>query len=274
MRYLYGKNVFLTGGSSGIGLAVSELFAAGGYTVYAASRHPPKETRIFPGDGKIHPVALDVRDQISVCETVSSVLADADIGIVIHCAGIGIACPGEDYPSEAVENLMQTNYNGVLRVNSLILPHFRSRGNGLCLITGSVAGIFPIPYQSHYCSSKAALDLYAGALRMEMRNYGVRVSLIMPGDTATGFTKTRKYEISETSPLYADCLRAVKKMEKDELEGRDPESVARVILKLSTRKKPPAHKIVGPAYMSLVFLKRLLPDRLVELIIRKLYTGS
>jgi len=271
MKSNYGTKVFLTGGSSGIGLATAELFAANGYTVYAASRNPQKETRSFPGGGEIYPVSLDVRDLQSINAAAEHVLNLADIGIVVHCAGVGIACAGEDYPTEAINGLMETNYNGVLRVNSAFLPHLRKRGSGLCVIVGSVAGIFPIPFQSHYCSSKAALDLYASSLRMELRNYGVRICLVMPGDTNTGFTGARKYEIEETSPFYQTCIKAVQKMEKDELAGRPPESSARVILRLSSKRNPPARIIVGFDYKLLAFIKRLLPDRLIEYILRSMY---
>ena len=275
MNYPYGKNVFLTGGSSGIGLAAARLLAENGYTVYSASRNPVAEDADVsgPGSGSIKPVALDVRDSDSVAAAAASVLAEADIGIVIHCAGVGIACAGEDYPSEAVENLMQTNFSGVLRVNSAFLPHLRGRGGGLCVITGSVAGLFPVPFQSHYCASKAALDSYAAALRMELCDYGVKVSLIMPGDTNTGFTAARKYEISDDSPLYDDCRRAVGKMEKDELGGRNPVSVARAILKLIARKNPAARKIIGVGYKLLAVLRRLLPGRFVEWILRLMFIG-
>jgi len=273
MQYIYGKNVFLTGGSSGIGMATAELFAENGYTVYAASRNPPADIRSFNSGGVIHPVKLDVRDTRSVDEAVESILARDDIGIVIHCAGIGIACAGEDFPADAVMNLMETNFTGVLRVNSRILPHLRNRGCGLCIIVGSVAGVLPIPYQSHYCASKAALDLYTASLRMELRNFGVRVSLVMPGDTNTGFTGARKYEINESSPYYEACLRAVGKMEKDELSGYPPVSAAKVIFKLSKANNPPARKTVGFDYKLLIFLRRLLPDRIIEYILRAIYIG-
>ena len=271
MKYLYGKNIFLTGGSSGIGLAAAELFAANGYTVFAASRNPPGEIRGFPGGGQIKPVALDVRNQRSIDTTVESVLSQADIGIVIHCAGIGIACAAEDFPTEAVTNLLETNFSGVLRLNSRLLPHFRNRGAGLCLIIGSMAGVFPIPFQSHYSASKAALDSYASALRMELQEYGVRVSLVMPGDTNTGFTAARSYEIDESSPYYDACLKSVRKMERDEVRGRQPITAARAILKLSEQKAPTARKIVGFDYKLLAFLRRVLPYKLVEFILRKMY---
>ena len=271
MKYPYGKYVFLTGGSSGIGLATAEHFASGGYTVFSASRHPSAAVKGFPGGGEIRCVTLDVRDQASVDAASASVLDQADIGIVIHCAGLGIACAAEDYPSGSVENLMETNFNGVLRVNNSFLPHLRRRGCGFCVIIGSIAGIMPVPFQSHYCASKAALDLYSATLRMELRKFRVRVSLIMPGDTNTGFTGARKYEIDETSPYYVACLKAVQKMEHDEISGRKPLSVARAIMKLSNRKNPPARTIVGFDYKLLVFLRRFLPDRFVEMILRAIY---
>ena len=268
---LYGKNIFLTGGSSGIGLATAELFASRGFTVYAASRAPSPEPRSFPGGGSIHPVALDVRDPRSVDGAADYVLSRADVGVIIHCAGIGIACPAEEFPADAVNGLMETNFSGVLRVNSRFLPHLRGRGGGLCVIIGSAAGIFPIPFQSHYCASKAALDLYSATLRMELRKFCVKVSLVMPGDTCTGFTSARKYEIDESSPYFEACYKAVGKMEKDELGGPPPVSVARVIFKLSGRKNPPARVVVGLSYKLLSFLKRFLPDRLIEFILRKMY---
>jgi len=271
VKFPYGKNVFLTGGSSGIGLATAKLLAQSGYTVYAASRNPPGIHGVIAGGGRIIPVRMDVRDPQSVEAAAEAVLSQADIGIVIHSAGIGIACPAEDFPSDAVTGLMLTNFTGVLLVNSRFLPHMRRRGGGLCLIVGSVAGIFPIPFQSHYCASKAALDLYAASLRMELRKYGVRVGLVLPGDTNTGFTGARVYHIDEGSPYYGACLKAVRRMEKDELGGHPPESAAGAILRICGRTNPPLRTVVGFGYKLLAFLRRLLPDRLVETILRSMY---
>ena len=270
MKYIYGKNVFLTGGSSGIGMATAEFFAQHGYTVYSASRNPKLENRKFDS-GEIVPVALDVRDMDSVERAADRVLSQADIGVLIHCAGIGIASAGEEYHTSAIDGLMDTNFNGVLRVNNYFLPHLRERGNGLCIIVGSVGGVFPVPFQSHYSASKAALDLYSSALGMELWRHGVKVSLVMPGDTNTGFTGARKYEIDEASAFYDDCIRAVVKMEKDELNGKSPLSVARVMLKLCSRKNPPARRTVGFDYKMLTFLKRILPNRFVLFLLRRVY---
>jgi short-subunit dehydrogenase len=269
MKYPYGKNVFLTGGSSGIGQATAQLLAENGYIVYAASRNPQDSISTYSGGGEIRPIKLDVTEIESVAHAAES--TQVDFGILIHCAGIGIACPAENYPHEAVVKLMETNFNGVLRVNDYFLPKLRSRGKGLCVVVGSVGGIFPIPFQSHYSASKSAVDLYAMALRMELRKHGVQVSLLMPGDTNTGFTGAREYIIEETSPYYNDCVNATQKMEKDELGGRPAISSARAILRLCGQKRPPARKSVGFDYKFLVFLKRILPYSLIERILASMY---
>jgi len=273
-NFIYGNKVLITGGSSGIGLACARLFSRHGYIVYAASRNPHSEVLKFDGGGEIRPVRLDVCDPQSVKSTLESLLAEADIGIVVHSAGIGIACPAESYLQDSIERLMDTNFNSILRLNSYLLPHFRSRGSGLCVMISSVASIFPIPFQSHYCASKSALESYAGALRMELADYNIKAALVLPGDTNTGFTGARNFSIDEDSPYYEACINAVSKMEKDELAGRGPESVSDVVYRLANKKNPPLRTIIGLEYKLFAFMKRLLPDKLVEFMLKKVYLVS
>jgi len=270
MTFPYGRSLFLTGASSGIGRTCAKVLAKSGYTVYAASRNPKTNYEFHGGDGEILTVKMDVTNPHSVEEAIKNVFED-DIGIVIHCAGIGIACPAEHFPDEAISRLMNTNFTSVMNINSHILPYFRKRGTGLCIIVSSVAGLFPIPFQSHYCSSKAALEAYAGALRMEVSDYKIKVCLVLPGDTKTGFTSARSYEFDESSPYYNACVKSISKMEQDELSGKPPLSVAMVIRELCERKNPPLRTVVGFKYKVLTFMRRILPARLIEFILKRIY---
>ncbi|MCL2366073.1 MAG: SDR family NAD(P)-dependent oxidoreductase [Oscillospiraceae bacterium] len=270
----YGNNIFITGGSSGIGLACARLFAQNGYHVYAASRNPQKETLNFDGGGQIHPIAMDVCNAQSVKNVLTELLTEVDIGIVLHSAGLGIACPAECFPADSVNMLMDTNFSAILHLNSHFFPHFRKRECGLCVMISSVASIFAIPFQSHYCASKSALESYAEALRMEVSDYNIKVALVLPGDTHTGFTSARSFHIDEASPYYKACTESVAKMEKDELAGASPDCVAKVIFRLSFKKNPPLRTIVGAEYKIFALLKRILPYGLVEFILKKLYLGG
>jgi len=219
MRYPYGNSILITGASSGIGLAAAHLFAQAGYTVYAASRHCDEAT-----EGPTINVKMDVCDEASVLRAREIIEARGGVGILLHCAGMGIAGAAEDTPEEAVRAQFEVNYFGVLRVNRVFLPMLRGRGGGLVLLMSSVAGRVPLPYQSHYSATKYALDTYTESLRMEGARFGLRAALIEPGDTKTGFTQARRMAIPGGSPYAGNCESAVARMAKDEQNGAAPET--------------------------------------------------
>ena len=151
------------------------------------------------------------------------------------------------------------------------LCRFRKNPRSLVLFTSSVAGLVPIPYQSHYSSSKYAIEAYAQALRMEARQFGVRCCLVEPGDTKTGFTKARTSDEPESSPYFKQCKESVEHMARDEQNGKPASSVAKVFLKLAGKKNPKVRCAVGLDYKVLAFLAKILPARLINFIIRLIY---
>ncbi len=261
----YQKTVLITGASSGIGKETADIFAMDGFKVYAASRHPKATS-----NPSIVPIEMDVTDPQSVRKAAEGI---EELGMIIHCAGFGISGSAEMTPLDRAKAQMETNYFGVLNVNSVFLPLLRKNPRSLVLITSSVAGLVAIPYQSHYSSSKYALEAYCQALRIESRKFGVRACLVEPGDTKTGFTKARTSDEPEGSPYYEECLTAVDHMAHDEMNGKSADSVARVFLKLAYRKSPPVRCAVGFVYKLLAFLVKILPSRLANWIVKLIYIG-
>jgi len=261
----YRKTVLITGASSGIGKETADLFAMHGFKVYAASRHPAKTT-----NPSIIPVEMDVTDPESVKKAASKI---DELGIIIHCAGFGISGSAEMTPLDRAKAQMETNYFGVLNVNSVFLPLLRKNSRSLVMITSSIAGFISIPYQSHYSSSKYALEAYCQALRIEAGRFGVRATLVEPGDTKTGFTKARSSDEPKDSPYYEECIAAVEHMAKDEQNGKSADSVAKVFLKNAYRKNPPVRCAVGLSYKVLSLLAKILPSRLVNWIVKLIYIG-
>ncbi len=268
LRYPYGKNVFITGASSGIGKSMAILFAGNGYTVTGVSRSCPEGTRKFPGGGSLTLRRMDVTSSKSV-QKVLRTLPKVDIAIL--AAGMGVAGSVEDTPIEYARKQMDVNYFGVLRCCKAILPLMRQEEHGLIMVIGSVAGRISIPMQSHYSSSKYALEALVEALRLETAPYGIRATIIEPGDTKTGFTDQRKTYRKEGSPYNEAMEKAVGQMEEDERNGVSPLNVARVALKVSESLNPPTRVAVGTKYKAAVKLTSLLPDRCREAVVRSLY---
>ncbi len=273
MKYPYGKVIVITGASAGIGKACVRLFAERGFHVWALSRKAD-ESRQTVGDGTITTARCDVRDEESVRTAMARVMeAEGEIGIILHCAGFGVAGPQEEVTMEAARAQFETNYFGVLQVNQAVLPHMRARKRGLVLIVGSVAGLLTLPFQGHYSASKYALEAATEALRIEGRPLGIRACIIEPGDTKTEFTQSRETKIAEDSP-YRDAGRhAIARQSHDEQHGYAPEKVARVTLRLAQRRRPPVRRAVGFGYKTIALLCRVLPSTFIEFVLRKMYTG-
>lgn len=274
------KVVFITGASSGIGKAVAEKFADNGCIVYGSTRKIDINTS-FEKDEKTRLgntyklLYLDVRDEKSIYKAVNYILEKENkIDILINNAGFGIAGSIEDISTQEMIEQFDTNLFGVHRMCRAILPIMRQQGGGTIINVGSMASIFTIPFQSVYSASKAALDSFSEALRMECSKFGIKVCVVEPGDTKTSFTHNRIYakDAMLQSSVYKDIMiKSVAVMEKDEINGESPEKVAKVILKAALSKKPPIRVCIGLKYKVFTFIKRFVPDSLKLLILSKMY---
>ena len=275
--------LLITGASSGIGKAAAALFAERGYQVFDLSRRGT--------------IPCDVTDEASVQRAVAEVMRRTDhIDVLILNAGFGISGPAECTPVEDVRRQMDVNFTGAVAVVQQVLPYMRQRRQGRIIFTSSVAAILPIPYQSFYSASKAAINAFALALQNEVRDYGICVSVLMPGDVQTGFTAARKkvqlpigdagvspavMEVrspstttkmfpsykEESEIAYPHAEHAVAAMERDEQHGL----MARCLYRIATARHPRPQYIGGAEYRLFAFLHWLLPQRLVNYIVGRIY---
>ena len=267
MKKTFGTNVLVTGASSGIGKSIAELFAKNGYTVYAISRSI-EECTIDMGMGRLRQIRCDVTDEDSILALRACI---DKLSIIIHAAGCGIAGSAEDVDAALARKQLEVNYLGPIAINHAFLPLLRENERSLIIFISSIAGRIPIPFQSHYSSSKYALEAYAEALDMEARPFGVRTVLLEPGDTKTGFTSRRQKYIPDDSPYKAAAEKAISRMERDEMNGKSPETVARIALKAASRRNPPVRKPIGIMYSMLMILPRILPQKLIHRILMAMY---
>ena len=254
--------IVITGATSGIGLSTALLLVKEGFTVYGVAR----KARELP----FPCISCDVTDAAAFSSALAAVYEkEGRIDALINNAGMGISGAAE-YISEAdSQRLFAVNTLAALSSARAAIPYLKET-QGKLLFTSSVAAVIPIPFQAAYSSSKAAINYYALSLREEIKPFKIKVSVVMPGDTKTGFTDARVK--TETEEGYASRVsKSVGRMEKDERGGKDPATVARVFLKLLKSKNPPPLVTVGFGYKLIVFLKRLLPQRLIQWVVSKLY---
>ena len=258
------KVYVITGGSSGIGLAIAKLAFSQGHIVYTFSRTPAK-------DENIKHVFCDVSQRDVVKNAFDEVLKnEGRIDCVINNAGIGIGGPAELEPSEDIDKIIKINFAGAINVATICIPYLRAT-HGTLINVGSAGGEFSLPFQAFYSATKSGLQSFSVALKNELRPLGVKVACALPGDAKTSFTKNR-LKVDEKDEIYGERVqRSIEKMEKDEQNGMTAEKVAKDIFKLSKRKNPPATCTIGFSYKFLRFIKRLLPERLVVWILYRMY---
>lgn len=269
MEFKHGNIALVTGASSGIGKSIAEAMARSGYTVYGASRRGSDNT---PG---INSLIMDISSDASVNEGVNLIIEKhGSIDILIHAAGNGYSGPIETSLPEDAINQMDINYFGALRLVNAAMPHMRAKRKGAIIFISSVGGEFSIPYQSLYSSSKAALNMLSNALRLEGKRYNIQSAIVEPGDCKTAFTAERKEIFADCPDEYkAEMQRAISRMERDEQNGMRPEVVAKSVMRLLCRNKLKAKTVAGGMYKVFVFLNRVLPYRLIEMMLYKMYLG-
>ena len=260
--------VVITGGNSGIGRATAVLFARKGWRVFELSRHLRT-----PNEGVTH-LDCDVTSETQCKAAIEEVLRQEQrIDVLISNAGYGISGPVEFTATADAKALFDVNFFGALNITKAVLPQLRAQQGGRILFTSSVAAPLSVPFQSFYSASKAALNDLALALQNEVRPFGIRVGVLMPGDVQTGFTDARQKNADEQENLvYERAKSAVEAMEKDERNGMQPEQMARLFYRMATRRYLPVYTVGGGMYKFFCFLDKILPKTLVNRIEGKLYS--
>lgn len=262
-----GGAVLITGASSGIGEATARFLAARGWQVFGTSRRAQEDR-----DG-IRFVVMDVCDGDSVKAGLAQVQSECEGLEALVCnAGMGIFGAVEEVSIEDAQAQFETNYFGVLRVLRAVLPGMRKAKRGRILLVGSLAGRAPLPFQSHYSGSKAAIDSLCGALHTEVAPFGIHVSLIEPGDIATPFNDAVNWDASPGQSAYGSAVQTCEETNRKLLLGAPPPSVAaRCIERALKARKPRARYTVGADSWMVPLGRRFLPDRVSLALIRRHY---
>jgi NAD(P)-dependent dehydrogenase (short-subunit alcohol dehydrogenase family) len=257
----------VTGASSGIGRAAARALAEAGFEVVGTSRNTAKVT---PADG-VRFLDLDVASDASVHAVVGQVIERfGRIDVLVNNAGVGSAGAAEESSVAQDQRVFDVNVFGVIRMTKAVLPHMRARGSGRIINVSSVLGFLPAPYAASYAATKHAIEGYSESVDHEVREYGVRVLLVQPAYTKTGFD-ANAMRSDMPLPVYAQQRRIFDDVIAEAMkDGDDPAIVAKVIVSAATDSRPKLRYTAGPAAGRVSTLRRIVPARTFDRQIRKL----
>lgn len=181
------KVAVVTGAAAGIGLASSEAMLAGGARVVLVDRDAEALDRVCQrlGDAAI-PMTLDLLDTKACAELVPRVLETAGRIDILHAnAGIYVGGDLVDADADEIDRMLNLNVNVVMKNVRDVLPHMIERQSGDIIVTSSLAGHFPTPWEPVYASSKWAINCFVQVMRRQVFKHGIRVGSVSPGPVVT-----------------------------------------------------------------------------------------
>ena len=219
-------------------------------------------------------IKADVRDEDSLKSAVNQVLeAEGRIDTLISNAGMGVGGPLEFTSIDDARLQMDVNFMGMVRLLNQVVPIMRSQRHGHIICISSIGGLMGLPYQGMYSASKFAIEGYCEALRLELRQFGIKVTVINPGDFSTGFTAQRNKVCNpEAMAAYPGYAQSMQSIEHDENSGLKPDYLARRISKIVRKKHPRNRYIIATLVQKAsVLLKAILPARWFDCILASYY---
>ena len=265
------KAVVITGASTGIGAACAWHLDRLGFTVLAGVR------RIEDGDAlkarasaRLQPILLDVTDGASIeqaRQAVAGLVGPRGLAGLVNNAGIAVAGPLEAVPIADLRRQFEVNVIGQVAVT--FLPLLR-QGRGRIVNMGSIAGRAAMPVMGPYSASKFALEALTDALRLEVQQWGIQVSIVEPGAIATPIwtksgAKAEELEAKTTEDLktlYAGVIAGVRaRVAEAAARAIPPETVAQAVEHALTAARPKTRYLVGRDAKVRALMIKLLPDR-------------
>jgi len=266
------KVILLTGASSGIGYQTAESLAKEGHIVYGAARRTEKmETLKQFG---VKPIYLDVTDEESIKSAIDTIIGnEGRIDVLINNAGYGSYGAIEDVELSEAKMQFEVNLFGLARLVQLVLPHMRKQKSGRIINVSSMGGRLTTYFGAWYHATKYALEAFSDALRMEVSDFGIDVSLIEPGGIKTdwGIIAADKLANSAKGGAYEkEASKTAEGMKKQYLGNMlsNPIVITKAISKAVNSNRPKARYLIGFMAKPLVFLHTILPARVFDKIMK------
>jgi len=272
------KTAFVTGASAGIGEATARALLAAGHRVFAGARRLDRMAGLAAAGATL--IKLDLTDDASIVAAVNTIKnAAGRIDVLVNNAGYGSYGALEDVPLDEGRRQFEVNVFGLARLCQLVLPMMRAQKSGKIVNVTSIGGKIWEPLGAWYHATKFAVEGLSDCLRVEAAPFGVDVIVIEPGAIRTewaGIARDGLLQMSSGS-AYAELAKRHARMlataDTSSLAS-PPEVVARTIVRAVTARRPKTRYATGGGARTILFLRKILPDRMFDRLIWRVTQGA
>jgi NAD(P)-dependent dehydrogenase (short-subunit alcohol dehydrogenase family) len=271
------RNILITGCSSGIGYSIARGLSRKGYRVFATARRRDSVERLI--EEGLDSLLLDLDDSASINGALDRVLemTGGRLYALFNNGAFGLPGAVEDLSRDALRAQMETNFFGWVELTNRVLPVMRRQGYGRIIQNSSVLGFAAMPYRGAYNASKFAIEGISDTLRLELKGTNIHVSLIEPGPILSRFrinalAAMERY-IDIDGSVHRDRYRRV--LSRLHKEGAavpftlPPEALLPAVAHALESPRPKARYPITVPTRVFAVLKRLLPDRALDVLLRQ-----
>ncbi len=268
------KVILVTGASSGIGKITAIKLAKEGHIVYGTSRDKKRIKNLE--NYNIIPLTLDVTKDSSIKNAVSKIIKEQNkIDVLVNNAGYGSYGAVEEVPINEGRQQFEVNLFGLARLTQIVIPYMRKRRSGQIINISSVGGKVYTPFGAWYHATKFAVEGFSDALRLELKPFGIKVTIIEPGAIKTNWDNIALEKLNKVSGKgpYKKLVKITTKFFKDSYKkgrGAKPDVVAFSISKAIKSKKPKFRYATPWDAKIFIAFRWLLNDKAFDKLVRTL----
>jgi len=246
----HSKVWFVTGASQGFGLTLVKKLLSSGYRVAATSRDSQKLRAAVDigNDEYFLPISVDLHDMDSLNKSIQQTVSTfGTIDVVVNNAGYGMMGSVEEISETDVRKIFDVNVIAAINVTKMMLPIMRKQKSGYFINMGSVAGFVGAPGWSIYSATKAAIAAFSEVLALDLKEFGIKVTVVEPAGFRTGFLTEESIANIATSIDGYEAIKVTREryLAMNGKQPGDPEKASEIFIELAESAEPPLHLYLG-----------------------------